>query len=151
MISTTFYGVRRHPTARRAFVYLLFLILNALPALADDRPWIGMDIVDSRSETRFVGVAVVRVEDDAPAQHAGIVSGDIVLTMDGIGLASAHDFVCRVLILSPGQRVRLEVLHRGELLCLFVTLEMWPLYIPQTAHSCPLHVSLVMIIGSLGG
>jgi len=67
--------------------------------------------------------------------------GDVVMAMEGLALASAHDFICRVIVLSPGQRVRLSVLRDGDLLSPVVTLGMWPLNIPQPSPSCPLHVS----------
>src|SRR5882672_734213 len=53
---------------------LVLLLAQCLPALADDRPWMGMDIVDCRIESRFLGVAVLRIEEDSPARDAGILA-----------------------------------------------------------------------------
>jgi PDZ domain len=122
---------------------LLILLAQRLAAVADDRPWIGMEIVDCRIQTDFVGVAVLRIEDDAPALAAGMTSGDIVIAMDGQALESAEDFICRVMPLKPGEPVRLTVRHGEALRFPVVTLGMWPLTIPQGSHSCPMHVSLV--------
>jgi S1-C subfamily serine protease len=119
----------------------IFTIMIAQIALAVDRPWIGMDITDCRFDGTVVGVAVLRIEEDAPARSAGISAGDIVIAMDGQPLTSANDFICKVIALSPGQRVRLTVLHDGTLLAPVVTLGMWPLHIPQGRHSCPENVS----------
>ena len=117
-------------------------ILHPSLALADDRPWMGMDIVDCRTESGAAGVGVVHVEDDAPARDAGILPGDIVVAMNGSKLAGSDDFICRVIALSPGHRVRLTVLHGGEVRFPTVRLGMWPLNIPQGRHSCPIQVSL---------
>ena len=45
---------------------------------------------------------------------AGILPGDVVVAMNGVGLAGSDDFICRVSARSAGQRVRLTVLHSGE-------------------------------------
>lgn len=101
----------------------------------------GLDIMDCRTGDHSAGVAVLHVEDGAPARHAGIEPGDIVIAMEGQRLAGADDFICRVIGLSPGERVRLTVLHNGDLRSPVVTLGLWPLNIPKGSHSCPMGVS----------
>jgi S1-C subfamily serine protease len=130
---------------------LVLLLAQRLPALADDRPWMGMHIVDCRIESRFLGVAVLRIEEDSPARDAGILAGDIVIELDGLALTGAHDLICRIIVQSPGQRVRLSVLRNGAVLTRVVALGMWPLSIPQTSHSCPVQVSMVVPETSASG
>jgi S1-C subfamily serine protease len=122
---------------RLAFALLLPVLLSQQAVAADDRPWIGMDIEDRRFENTVLGVGVARVEDGSPAVDAGIVNGDILVSMEGMALAGSDDLICRVFVLTPGQRVRLAVLRDGHLHSVTVTLAMWPLNIPQPSRSCP--------------
>jgi S1-C subfamily serine protease len=121
---------------RLAFACLLPVLLSRQVLAADDRPWIGMDIEDRRIENTVLGVGVARVEDGSPALHAGIVPGDILVSMEGVALAGSDDLICRVVVLTPGQRIRLAVLRDGDLRSFTVTLAMWPLKIPQPSRSC---------------
>jgi S1-C subfamily serine protease len=118
------------------------LIPHSCLAHVDDRPWMGMDIVDCRTESGGHGVGVVHVENDAPARDAGILPGDVVVAMNGLRLSGSDDFICRVSGLSVGQRLHLTVLRGGEVRFPTVRLGMWPLNIPQGRHSCPIQVSL---------
>jgi S1-C subfamily serine protease len=121
---------------RLAFTCLLPVLLSRHVQAADDRPWIGMDIEDCRFENTVLGVGVARVEDGSPAWDAGIVPGDILVSMEGMALAGSDDLICRAFVLTPGQRVRLAVLRGGDLRSFTVTLAMWPLKIPQPSRSC---------------
>jgi predicted metalloprotease with PDZ domain len=131
-------------TSGAAALLCLLAVWIPHPSLAhaEDRPWMGMDIVDCHTDREGHGVGVVHVENDAPASDAGILPGDVVVAMNGVGLAGSDDFICRVSALGAGQRVRLTVLHSGEMRFPTVTLGMWPLNIPQGRHSCPVQVSL---------
>ena len=126
-----------------ALLCLLAVLISHPPlAFADDRPWMGMDIVDCHTESGGVGVGVVHVENNAPARDAGVLPGDIVVAMNGSRLSGSDDLICRVGALSVGQRVHLTVLRGGEVRFPTVRLGMWPLNIPQGPHSCPVEVSL---------
>ena len=136
--------VRRTCQAAALLCLLGFLIPHPSLAVADDRPWMGMDIVDRDTDSGAVGVGVgvVRVEEDAPARNAGILPGDIVVAMNGSRLSGSDDFICRVGAQSAGQRVHLTVLRGDEVRFPTVRLEIWPLNIPQGRRSCPIQVSL---------
>ena len=125
---------------RIAALLCLLAVLIPHQAFAEDRPWIGMDIVDCDTESG--AVAVVHVEDDAPARDAGILPGDVVVSMNGLRLSGSDDFICRVSAQRAGQRVQFTVLRGGEVRFPAVRLGMWPLNIPQGRRSCPIQVSL---------
>jgi membrane-associated protease RseP (regulator of RpoE activity) len=128
---------------------VLLLMVQWLPAFADDRPWIGLDIVDCWVDKHSISVAVLRVEDGSPAQRVGILAGDIVVSMDGLALSGTNDFICRVIPLSPGQNIQLTLLRDGAQISSIVTLAMWPLNIHKASHSCPVQVSFVATLGQL--
>ena len=74
------------------------------------RPWLG--ITSAQQEGR---VQVVRVSADGPAQEAGIVSGDVVLAVDGAKVATLEEFY-RKLWAHPNvdDEIRLTVLKGAE-------------------------------------
>jgi C-terminal processing protease CtpA/Prc len=143
-------GARAHKFGYPCFwsFFFLWCILLMPPALADDRPWMGIYIADCRIGRDLVGVAVLGLEEGAPAREAGIVSGDIVVAVDGVALAGVDDLICRVLARRPGQHVHLTVLHDGDQLSHVVTLGMWPLNIPRGPHSCSFTTSIAIGIAS---
>ena len=74
------------------------------------RPWLGL--TSAQQEGR---VQVVRVSNDSPAQSAGIVSGDVVLAVDGAKVATLEEFY-RKLWAHPNadDEIRLTVLQGAE-------------------------------------
>jgi S1-C subfamily serine protease len=117
--------------------------LIAKTAWADDRPWIGMDIMDRRLEGSGVGVTVLRIEEESPASAAGIASGDVVIAIEDQPLMSADDLVCKVFVRNAGQRTRLTVLRDGATFAAVVTLGLWPLNVPQGPYSCPVPIAQI--------
>jgi S1-C subfamily serine protease len=56
---------------------------------------------------------VASIESGSPAEQAGLVAGDIILTLDGIVITGADDLI-RVLAGDKiGSTVEVEVLHNG--------------------------------------
>ena len=51
------------------------------------RPWLGLTSAQQEGRVR-----VMRVSNDSPAQSAGIVSGDVVLAVDGAQVATLEEF-----------------------------------------------------------
>jgi S1-C subfamily serine protease len=61
-------------------------------------------------------VKVMQVNEESPAQQAGIVAGDIILSVDGEPVASLDTFYDKVWKRGPaGSTVRLTVLHGTSL------------------------------------
>src|SRR5262245_38745098 len=118
-------GMRAFRSARfkrLAFACLLPMLVSSQVLAADDRPWMGMDIADYRFENRVLGVGVARVEDGSPAFDAGIIPGGVLVSMEGMALAGSDDLICRIFVLTAGQRVRLALLRDGDLRSFTVTL-----------------------------
>lgn len=61
------------------------------------------------------GAVIVRVVDGAPAQRAGIRSGDVVVEVDGVPIADATTLHERIVRGAPGQRLAVQVLRSGRL------------------------------------
>ena len=57
---------------------------------------------------------VASIESGSPAEQAGLLAGDIILTLDGIVITGADDLI-RVLAGDKiGRTVEVEVLHNGS-------------------------------------
>lgn len=71
------------------------------------RPWIGVNSLEEDGR-----VKVVQVNDESPADEAGIVAGDIILSIDGEAVASLEQFYQKLWARGPaGVQVTLRVLH----------------------------------------
>lgn len=60
------------------------------------------------------GVLVTKVVDDSPAQHAGIVAGDIIFRMDEAKIRSIEDLLRTIHKRKIGEKVRIYVFRRGR-------------------------------------
>ncbi|WP_323960646.1 PDZ domain-containing protein [Arthrobacter sp. JZ12] len=60
------------------------------------------------------GVAVLAVEDDSPADDAGIRAGDIMVSLDGEPLESAERLLAALRAFDPGDSVSAEFVREGE-------------------------------------
>jgi C-terminal processing protease CtpA/Prc len=68
--------------------------------------------LDVGASTR--GVLVSGVEEDSPADKAGIEEGDIITKFDGQKVASPEELRSAVQTLDPGEEATVEVLHDGK-------------------------------------
>lgn len=68
------------------------------------------------------GVVVLAVEDDGPAEEAGIRAGDIMVSLDGEPLASAEQLLAALRAFDPGETVVSGVVREGEELEVEITL-----------------------------
>lgn len=84
---------------------LLFALLGAAAFAGpkQETPAAGVDSDD--------GVLVMKVEVGSPAEAAGIVRGDIILSVDGVAAASAAEVQRAVAARKPGDTVTVTVLH----------------------------------------
>jgi S1-C subfamily serine protease len=80
------------------------------------RGFLGIDF-DSATEEQLEsagidhGVAVTRVLDDSPADRAGIETGDILTTVNGVPIGTRADLKTLSADWLPGQAVSLTVIH----------------------------------------
>ena len=93
------------------------------------RGWLGVSIQPvtteiaaalGRKETK--GALVAEVLEGTPAAKAGLISGDLVLSLNGKDIADPRDLTRSVAAMPPGERVRVKVLRSGAEKTLNVTL-----------------------------
>jgi len=84
------------------------------------RPWLGIIGLSLTEEiSRYYslplehGVLITKVVDDSPAQHAGVVAGDMILRMDNTPINSVEDLLAAIQNRKIGDRVRL-IIFRGR-------------------------------------
>ena len=68
------------------------------------------------------GIYVTDLAGDGPAGKAGIKTGDIITTIDGVALDDSHPFINTLLQYQPGQDVPLTVVRDGATMTIKVTL-----------------------------
>jgi S1-C subfamily serine protease len=71
-----------------------------------DRPWLGLDSLEEDGR-----IKVMQVNDEGPAEKAGITAGDIILQVNGANVAKLEDFYHALWASQPGAEFRLTVLH----------------------------------------
>ena len=57
---------------------------------------------------------IATVEPGSPAERAGLMSGDIILALDGIAVTGADDLIRMLAGDKIGRTVEIEVLHNGN-------------------------------------
>jgi serine protease Do len=84
------------------------------------RPWLGIVGLSLSSEiSRYYnlslehGVLVTKVTDGSPAQHAGMIMGDIILKMDRADIDSIEDLLGEIHRRKVGDEIRITVFRRG--------------------------------------
>jgi S1-C subfamily serine protease len=60
------------------------------------------------------GVVVTRVDADSVGSGAGLKIGDVIVTLGGVSLVDAKDFVTRVAKSLPNERLDLDVVRQGQ-------------------------------------
>jgi membrane-associated protease RseP (regulator of RpoE activity) len=71
-----------------------------------ERPWIGLDSLEEDGR-----VKVMQVNDESPAEKAGLSAGDIILQVNGQEVVNLEDFYRKLWVGTPGAEFRLTVLH----------------------------------------
>ena len=125
---------------------ILALMLVCAPVQADDLPWIGIAIeeVDSNHHLKELGwssgAAVIFLYGSGPASSAGILSGDIVVELDGTPIENAQGLICSIARRSPGDLVGLTIVRGTEVRYVSFGLGHWPDTIPLNVSNCPIDV-----------
>jgi serine protease Do len=83
------------------------------------------------------GVVVAQVEENSPAENAGLKVTDVILEINGKKVTSYDAFRNEVAMLKPGSRIELRVLRDGKPLDLAVTLGERPAAAVQKGPSAP--------------
>ncbi|MFL6936294.1 MAG: PDZ domain-containing protein, partial [Xanthobacteraceae bacterium] len=97
------------------------------------RGWIGVqiqpvtaDVADSLGLKNAQGALVAEAQSDSPAAKAGIVSGDVITSVNGEAVKDARDLAKKIGALAPGATANLAVLHQGSEKTVSVTLGDYP-------------------------
>lgn len=84
------------------------------------RPWLGIVGLSLSSEiSRYYnlplehGILVTKVTDESPAQHAGMIMGDIILKMDRVDIERIEDLLGEIHRRKVGDEIRITVFRRG--------------------------------------
>lgn len=80
------------------------------------------DLADAFGLETTKGALVNQVQEDSPAQHAGIQHGDIITQIDAIEIESAQQLRLRVSQMLPGREVSVTLIREGETMQLPITL-----------------------------
>ena len=85
------------------------------------RGWMGVqiqtvtaDIADSLGLKKAEGALVSEPQSDSPAAKAGIISGDVITTLDDSPVKDSRMLARKIGSMAPGTSVKLGVLHNGS-------------------------------------
>jgi serine protease Do len=104
-------------------------IVAALIAHGDiPRGWLGVTVADlpATAAGPAAGAEITGVQPGGPADHAGLTSDDIVLTVNGSGIAGATALIRAIASIMPGSKVILGVCRNGHILTLRVVVDRRP-------------------------
>jgi serine protease Do len=100
-------------------------VKNVIAQLKDkgtvSRGWIGVqiqpvtsDIADSLGLKKAEGALVTEPQANGPAAKAGIEPGDVITSVNGDAVKDARELARTIGSLTPGNAVKLNVLHKGK-------------------------------------
>ncbi|WP_424955760.1 Do family serine endopeptidase [Hyphomicrobium sp. 1Nfss2.1] len=94
---------------------------NAIAGRKIERPWLGaqLETVDREKAQllkldRVSGAVVMRLTNNSPAARAGLLLGDVIITVDSFDVADAHSVHYRLTTRGIGNTSRLEVIRNGR-------------------------------------
>jgi len=107
-----------------AFAIPAETVKNVIAQLKDKgavtRGWIGVQIqpvtpaiAESLGLKNAAGALVAEPQKDSPAFKAGIVSGDVIVTVDGQPVTNARELARKISALAPGTSVKLGLIRKG--------------------------------------
>jgi serine protease Do len=97
------------------------------------RGWIGVqiqtvtqDIADSLGLKQAEGALVAEPQTDGPAAKAGIVSGDLVQSVNDQEVKDSRDLAKKIAAIKPGSTAKLGILHDGSQKTVSITVGQMP-------------------------
>lgn len=118
--------IRRSDLASRRLVEGMTIPINTAMAMAQEimargyviRPYTGLTTQGLTPQAamtyrlqRGAGLLIQDIENDSPGDRAGLEIGDIIISVNGTGLASRSDFVNWIARTRPGHVMTLQVVH----------------------------------------
>jgi serine protease Do len=96
--------------------------------------WVGMTVqpLDSKLSEYLdiqsnVGLMVAAVEQESPADKAGIEEGDILLSIDGLKIIDISEYQTKINEISPEQTISVEIYRNGQLARISIDTAVFPL------------------------
>jgi len=117
----------------RKFIVIGVMIFAALTAAVNIM--FAQDSSDTTSETAWLGVAlaenadqviIARVQPDSPADTAGLLADDVIVSFNGEAVSTAQDLSDKVKAAAAGDTVEIEILRDGEAQTIEATLGSTP-------------------------
>lgn len=118
------------------FAIAINLVKQLLPQLKTGkivRGWLGVAIQDITPDLakamglkEVKGILVSDVLPGAPAEQAGFKAGDVILSVAGKEMATAHALTSTVASMEPGSKVDIQILRDGKRTTLSVTIGTMP-------------------------
>lgn len=81
---------------------------------------VTMGIVPDMVSSDNKGLRVDGVKKDGPADKAGIVKGDVIVSLDGQAVTNIYDYMARLGKLKPGQVAAAEIMRDGKKMVIIV-------------------------------
>jgi serine protease Do len=120
-------GIVIEPISTKRWLGIAIPIDEVTPILDDLKagrspapPHLGLAVASA--EPTLDGVKISDVESDGPASKAGIKTGDVLVSLDGVKVVEAFDIERELGLLSQGTPVELGVVREGKRLTVRVTL-----------------------------
>lgn len=113
----------------RKFIVIGVMIFAALTAAVNIM--FAQDSSDTTTETAWLGVAltenadqviIARVQPDSPADTAGLLADDVIVSFNGEAISTAQDLSDKVKAAAAGDTVEIEILRDSEAQTIEVTL-----------------------------
>jgi serine protease Do len=111
------------------------------------RGWMGVQvqpvtaaIANSLGMKQAEGAIVDEPQAGSPAAKAGIASGDVITAINGVPVKDSRDLARKVSVTPPGTSVKFDILHRGGMKTVTLTLGQLPneqQAIPETGQGKP--------------
>ena len=108
------------------------------------RGWIGVqiqpvtpEIADSLGLKQATGALVAEPQPNSPAAKAGILSGDVIISVNGAPVHDARELAKRIGTMAPGTSVTLDIIHSGQQKTVTMTLGTLPNEKQASGESSP--------------
>lgn len=83
---------------------------------------VRLGIMPDFANTDVIGVAVGAVTKGGPAEHGGLLKGDIITALSGKSVANIYEYMDRLKTFNPGQTISVDVKRSGKDLVFLIQL-----------------------------
>ena len=99
------------------------------------RGWLGLEVAQLTPElaqqlntTASHGIVITRTQSGSPAQEAGLLSQDIIISIDGKKISTGYQGLNEVADLMPGHSIEIEVLRKNKPIKLYAVIGIRPAF-----------------------